>query len=50
MYSAHLFGQSNVSEAGMEPVEAAEATVAALKFSQCNVFWGSFPWARGSGC
>jgi hypothetical protein len=25
------------------------AAVAADKFSQCNVAWRSFPWARGSG-
>jgi hypothetical protein len=26
------------------------AAVGALLFSQCNVVWRSFPWARGSGC
>jgi hypothetical protein len=26
------------------------AVVGALLFSQCNVAWRSFPWARGSGC
>jgi hypothetical protein len=46
---AHLFGLSNVSQAGLEPAAAA-AVVAALKFSQCNGLWGSFPWSRGSGC
>jgi hypothetical protein len=50
MHVAYLFGLSNVSQAGLEPVVAAAAEVAALKFSQCNVLWGSFPWARGSGC
>jgi hypothetical protein len=40
-----LFGLSNVSQAGLEPV-----AVAALKFSQCNVLWGSFLQVRSSGC
>jgi hypothetical protein len=47
MHGAHLFGLLNVSEAGLEPVVAAEAVVTSLKFSQCNVLWGSFPQARG---
>jgi hypothetical protein len=47
MCGTHLFGLSNVLEAGLEPALAAEVAVAALKFSQCNVLWGSFQWARG---
>jgi hypothetical protein len=51
----HLFGLSNVLQAGLElaVVVAAVAAVAAVeahKFSQCNMVWRSFPWARGSGC
>jgi hypothetical protein len=45
MLGAHLFGQPNVFQAGLEPVAAG-----ALLFSQCNVMWKSFPWGRGSGC
>jgi hypothetical protein len=37
MRGAHLFGLSNVLQAGLEPAVAAEVAVAALKFSQCNV-------------
>jgi hypothetical protein len=40
--AAHLFGPLNVSEAGLEPAVAVVA-VAALKFCQCNMLWGSFP-------
>jgi hypothetical protein len=36
MHDAHLFGLSNVSQAGLEPVAAAAVVVAALKFSFCN--------------
>jgi hypothetical protein len=43
LHGAHLFGLSNISEAGLEPAAAAESAVATLKFSQCNVLWGSFP-------
>jgi hypothetical protein len=50
MRGTHLFGLPNVLEAGLEPRAAAEVVVAALKFSQCNVLWGSFPQARGLGC
>jgi hypothetical protein len=42
IHGAQLFGQLNALEAGLEPVAAAEVAVAALKFSQCNVLWGSF--------
>jgi hypothetical protein len=42
-----LFGLPNVSQAGLEP---ASGSVAALLFSQCNVAWRTYPWARGSGC
>jgi hypothetical protein len=40
-------GLLNVSQAGLEPVSG---SVAALLFSQCNMAWRSFPWARGLGC
>jgi hypothetical protein len=43
---AHLFGLLNVSQAGLELAVA----VAALLFSQCNVAWRRYPWARSSGC
>jgi hypothetical protein len=49
MHGAHLFALSNVLQVGLEPVVAAVAVMASLKFSQCNVLWGSFPWVRGSG-
>jgi hypothetical protein len=42
---AHLFDLLNVSQAGLEPVSG---SMAALLFSQGNVAWRSFPWARGS--
>jgi hypothetical protein len=40
---AQLFGLLNVSQAGLEPAAAAVVVVAVLKFSQCNMLWGSFP-------
>jgi hypothetical protein len=45
---AHLFVLSVDAQAGLEP----EAVMArnGIKFSQCNVAWGGFPWARCSGC
>jgi hypothetical protein len=46
---AHLFGLSNVSQAGLEPAVVV-ALVAVHLFSQCNVAWRSFLWARGSAC
>jgi hypothetical protein len=46
---AHLFGLPNVSQAGLEVVVAA-VVVTAYLFSQCNVAWRSFLWAKGSGC
>jgi hypothetical protein len=42
-HGAHLFGLSNVLKAGLEPVAAA------LKFSQCNMLWGSLPQAKVQG-
>jgi hypothetical protein len=33
----------------LELAVAAVAVVAASKFSQCNVLWGSFPQSSGSG-
>jgi hypothetical protein len=50
MNGTHLFGLLNVLQAGLEPVVAAGAVVTALKFSQCNMLWESFPQARDSGC
>jgi hypothetical protein len=50
MHCAYLFALSNVLKAGLEPVMAAAMVVAALKFSQYNMLWGSLPQARGSGC
>jgi hypothetical protein len=50
MCGAHLFGLSNVSQAGLEPAVATKVAVAVLKFSQCNVLWGGFLWARHSVC
>jgi hypothetical protein len=47
---AHLFSLLNVSQTGLELVVAAAASGAALKISQCNVLWESFPQFRGSGC
>jgi hypothetical protein len=49
MHGTHLFGLSNVSQAGLEPAAAAVVAVVTLKFSQCSVLWGSFPHSRGSG-
>jgi hypothetical protein len=49
MCDAHLFGLFNVSPAGLEPVAASAVAVAALKFSQHYVLWGSLAQARGSG-
>jgi hypothetical protein len=46
MLGAHLFGLPNVSQARLEPAAAA----AAYLFSQYNIAWRSFPWARDSGC
>jgi hypothetical protein len=40
-------GLPNVSQAGLKP---ASSGAAALLFSQYNVVWRSFLWARGSGC
>jgi hypothetical protein len=46
MGGTHLFGLSNVLQAGLELVAVLEA----LKFSQCKVLWESFPQSSGSGC
>jgi hypothetical protein len=43
----HLFVLPNVSQAGLEQASGGMGT---LLFSQCNVAWRSFLWARGSGC
>jgi hypothetical protein len=40
-------GLLNISQAGLEEVSG---SVGALLFSQCNVVWRRFVWARGSGC
>jgi hypothetical protein len=48
-HDTHVFSLSNVSQAGLEPAAAAAVVVAALKFSQCNVLWGSISWDRGWG-
>jgi hypothetical protein len=45
-----MFVLLNVSQAGSEKVAAVAMAVAATKFSQCNMLWGSFPRARGLGC
>jgi hypothetical protein len=50
-----LFVLSNGLQAGLEPEMAVEVVMVAVaaavrngsKFSQCNVAWGGFPWARG---
>jgi hypothetical protein len=52
MHGVHLFVLSNNEHAGLEPEAAVVVAVAAVarngsKFSQCNVAWGGFPWARG---
>jgi hypothetical protein len=39
-----LVWSANVSQAALEPAAAA------YLFSECNVAWRSFLWARGSGC
>jgi hypothetical protein len=53
----YLFVLSSDAQAGLEPEVVAVlvmAVVAAVrngsKFSQCNVAWRGFPWAKGSGC
>jgi hypothetical protein len=40
-------GLQNVSQVGLEQASGGTGT---LLFSQCNVGWRSFLWARGSGC
>jgi hypothetical protein len=40
-------GLLNVCQAGLE---LASSSMGTLLFSQCNVAWRSFPWARGSVC
>jgi hypothetical protein len=48
---AHLFVLSVDVQAGLELVAVAAAAARnGAKFSQCNVAWGGFPWARDSGC
>jgi hypothetical protein len=46
MCGTNLFGLLNVSQASLEQAAAAVAAVAAFKFSQYNVLWGSFPQSR----
>jgi hypothetical protein len=48
VHGAYLFILSIDAQAGLEPVAMAKRNGA--NFSQCNVAWGDFPWARGSGC
>jgi hypothetical protein len=43
MHGAHMFCLLNDLQASLEPEAAAATAVATLKFSQCNVLWGSFP-------
>jgi hypothetical protein len=52
MLGTHLFVLLNVSQAGLELAVAAmlAVVVAALKFSQCNVLRGRYPWSWSSGC
>jgi hypothetical protein len=47
MLGTHLFGLSNVSQARLELVYGG---MEALLFSQCNMAWRSFLWARGLEC
>jgi hypothetical protein len=57
---AHLFVLSNNEQADLElaavvvavvvMAAAAAAVRNGYKFSQCNLAWGGFLWARGSGC
>jgi hypothetical protein len=50
VHCAHLFTLSIDAQAGLEPAAAVIAAVAVIngtKFSQCNVAWEGFPWARG---
>jgi hypothetical protein len=50
-YCAHLFVLSIDAQAGLELVAVVAAAVRnGSQFSQCNVAWGGFPQARGSGC
>jgi hypothetical protein len=47
MHGTHLFGLSNVSQAGLEPAVAA-VTVVALKFSQCGSSASGRFWSHGT--
>jgi hypothetical protein len=50
---AHLFVLSIDEQASLElavPAVMAAVVSNGTKFSQYNVAWGGFPWARGSGC
>jgi hypothetical protein len=48
----HPFVPWNISQASLElvPAAAVAVVVAASKFSQCIMLWGSFSWAKCSGC
>jgi hypothetical protein len=56
VHGAHLFVLSNDEQADLELVVAMVAVAEAgamrngPKFSQCNMVWGGFQLARGSGC
>jgi hypothetical protein len=48
---AYLFVLSNDAQAGLWPAAVAVAAVRnRSKLSWCNVVWGSFPQAVGTGC
>jgi hypothetical protein len=52
VHGAHLFVLPIDVQAGLEPAAVAGAVAVrnGIKFSECNVVWGGFPWDRGSGC
>jgi hypothetical protein len=53
VHGAHLFVLSIDVQVSLDPAAATAVTAVARNgalFSQCNVVWGGFPWARCSRC
>jgi hypothetical protein len=50
VHGAQLFVLSIGAQAGLELVMVSAVVRNGAKFSQCNVAWGGFPGAGGSGC